>query len=297
MSKLPKNTEIAEYHLHKNQTEILQFEIYPLKQYLAESGTHAQIPHIHSFYQIIWFTQGTGNHYIDFNQFQVSPNTIFFISKNQIHYFDNNPDYQGFIIHFNESFLMDNQTDINLFLKHNLFNSFEKEPFFKIENKAVTNFNYLISQMQQETENTHLFAHKDYLKHLLNLFLIQIQRIGKRKDCNGLSINTLSNIIFVKFRQLVETNFKNIHTVNAYADMFHISTKILTNYTKEISTKTPLEIITDRITLEAKCLLSHSGLNINQIAYQLGFQDPSYFVKFFKKQTHLSPNQFRKTIS
>lgn len=291
-----KEIEIAEYHLHKHQPDQLQFEVYPLNEYLADSDGHAQKPHIHSFYQIIWFMEGEGKHFVDFNEFEVSANNIFFISKNQIHYFDESPNYEGVIIHFNEMFLIDNETNVNLFLKHHLFNSFEKGPSFKIENNTVANFEYLVTQMQAEMQSTELFGHKDFLKHLLNLFLIQIQRSGKRGGCNGLCINTLSNVVFVKFKQLVEANFKNTHTVSEYADMLNISTKTLAKYTKEVSTKTPLEIISDRITLEAKRLLFNTEQNVNEIGFQLGFEDPSYFVKFFKKQTGQSPNQFRKVI-
>jgi AraC-like DNA-binding protein len=252
---------------------------------------------MHSFYQIIWFTKGHGKHFVDFNDFKVSANTIFFISKNQIHHFDNNRKYEGVIIHFNETFLIDNENDIDIFLKHNIFNDFESEPFFKISNNNITNLGSLISQLQKEIGTPDNFAHKDYLKHLLKLFLISIQRLGKRNNWKTLSVKNQSHVTFLKFRQLLETNFKRVHTVSEYANFLNISSKTLTNHTKEIAHKTPLEIINERITLEAKRLLAHSSLNINEIGFQLGYEDPSYFVKFFKKQTKRPPGDFRKTVS
>lgn len=56
-------------------------------------------------------------------------------------------------------------------------------------------------------------------------------------------------------------------------------------------------MIQERIVLEAKRLLLHSEQNINQIGYTLGFEDPSYFVKYFKKHTKISPSAFKKSIS
>lgn len=56
-------------------------------------------------------------------------------------------------------------------------------------------------------------------------------------------------------------------------------------------------MIHERIILEAQRLLLHSHLNVNQIAYRLGFEDPSYFVKYFRKYTATSPTAFRKAIS
>lgn len=288
--------KIEQYHLHKDEPDKLQFEIYCLKEYLEESEGYANVSHSHSFYQIIWFAKGKGKHVVDFNEYEIKENTIFFIPKGQIHYFDNN-DYEGYILHFNEDFLADDGNEVNVFLKHNIFNSFDSEPFFSIADENVTDFISLLSQMQNEEHTPNEFAHKDYLKHLLNLFLIKVQRLGKRNDCKGLSINNPHHITYIKFRQLLEDNYKNIHTVNEYASLLNISAKTLTAYAKEITSQTPLEIINERLALEAKRLLSHSGLNVNEIAFQLGFEDPSYFVKFFKRYIKLSPTDFRKAIS
>lgn len=298
MAKQTKSKpKIEQYHLHKNQPEKLQFEIYSLNDYLTKNIGHTEKPHIHSFYQIIWFTKGKGKHFVDFNEFEAADNKMFFISKNQIHYFDNYSSYEGIIIHFNESFLIDNENDIDIFLKYNIFNDFESEPVFTIPTVAIENFTLLVSNLKNEILTPDNFAHKDFLKHLLKLFLISIQRLGKRNNCKNSSFNNQKNITLLKFRQALELNFKSIHTVKEYANILNISSKTLTNHTSEIALKTPLEVINDRIILEAKRLLSHSSLNINEIGFQLGYEDPSYFVKFFKRQTKKSPSDFRKAIS
>jgi AraC family transcriptional regulator, transcriptional activator of pobA len=298
MAKLTKNkTKIERYHLHKDQPEKLQFEINSLKDYLAKNIGHTDKPHIHSFYQIIWFTKGEGKHFVDFNSFEASANKMFLISKNQIHYFDNNTSYEGVIIHFNESFLMDSENHIDIFLKYNIFNDFDREPVFTIPSSAIGNFTHLAGNLKDEIMSPNNFAHKDFLKHLLQLFLISIQRLGKRNNCKNTSFNNQNSITLLKFKQALEINFKKIHTVKEYAGIINISTKTLTNHTTETALKTPLELINDRIILEAKRLLSHSGLNINEIGFQLGFEDPSYFVKFFKRQTKKSPGDFRKALS
>ena len=291
-----KDNTIKQYHLHKDEYDKLQFEIYCLKEYLSESEGHAQKPHSHSFYQIIWFGKGEGRHFVDFKEYKVEENSIFFIPKGQVHYFDVN-EYEGYILHFNEEFLADDSNDVTIFLKYNIFNSFENEPLFSIAEHFADDFLRLLSQMQDEVLMPNQFAHKDYLKHLLNLFLIKIQRSGKRNNCKGLSVNNPHHNTYIKFRQLLENNYRNIHTVNEYASLLNISAKTLTAYTKEILSQTPLDVINERIVLEAKRLLSHSGLNINEIAFLLGFEDPSYFVKFFKRYVKMSPTDFRKLIS
>ena len=289
-------SKIKQYHLHKNEPEKLQFEIYPLNDYLSDSAGHNQKPHTHTFYQIIWFQLGKGKHYADFNEYEVNENTIFFIPKGQVHYFDDK-DYNGYIIHFNESFIANDENYTNIFLKHNIFDSFEKEPMFQVKEDDIKELHNIIMKMQSEMWTPNQFAHKEYLKLLLHLFLIVVQRFGIRKDCNNLSVNNPAHILFVKFRQLLETNYHKIHTVTEYADLLNVSGKTLTNRTKAISHQTPLEIINERIILEAKRLLAYSDKNVNEIGFELGFEDPSYFVKFFKKHTSKGPTDFRRIIS
>lgn len=289
-------TKIRKYHLHKDEPDKLQFEIYPLNEYLEGNAKHTQKPHVHSFYQIIWFMSGKGKHEVDFNEYEVNNNSLFFISKGQIHRFDDNK-YEGCIIHFNESFIADNENYINIFLKHNIFDSFEKEPLFRIKQSESKELQGIVEQMQAEMWTPNQFAHKEYLKILLHLFLIVIQRFGVRKDCNGLTMNNSSHTLFVKFRQLLEIYYHKIHTVSGYAGLLNVSGKTLTNCVKEISHQTPLEIINERLSLEAKRLLAYSDKNVNEIGFELGFEDPSYFVKFFKRQTNMLPGDFRKSIS
>lgn len=288
--------EIKRYHLHENEPDKLQFEIFPLMDYLIKRAHNTQKPHVHSFYQIIWFMKGTGKHYVDFNEYAVDDNTIFFISKGQIHHFDENCQ-DGCIIHFNESFMSYSQNFTDVFLKHNIFHSFEKEPLFKIKETDVKELHNIVNQMQAEMWTPNQFAHSDYLKVLLHLFLIVIQRFGIRKDCIGLSVNNPSHILFVNFRKHLEENYRRIHTVSEYAELLNVSAKTLTNCTKEISHQTPLEIINERLILESKRLLSYSERNVNEVGYELGFEDASYFVKFFKRYVNMSPRDFRKTVS
>lgn len=291
-----KNSKIERYDLNEEHSEKIQFELYSLSEYLRDSEGCANEPHIHNFYQIIWFIEGNGKHYVDFNEYDFSPNTIFFIPKGQIHYFDKSP-CNGYVIHFNEMFLSNEENYINIFLKHTIFNSFENEPLVNIENNKTKGIQHVVRQLQDELGQADQFAHKDYLKHLLNIFLIEVQRIGKRNNHKDLSITNPYHILFVKFRQLLETNYRKMHTVSEYADLLNVSTKTLTNHTKSVAHQTPLTIINERILLETKRLLVHSGLNVNEIAFELGFEDPSYFVKFFKRQVKISPIEFRTSIS
>ena len=138
------------------------------------------------------------------------------------------------------------------------------------------------------------FAHKDYMQYLVRLFLIRVQRAGTRRAVQKLSVSCVAHRSFVRFRQLLEKHFREIHTVKEYAEMLHVSTRTLSHYVAQSAHLTPLQVINDRVVLEAKRQLQHSTLSIKEIGYQLGFDDPSYFVKFFKRMTGQMPKEFRK---
>ena len=265
-----------------------------MPDFFHKNGDAPKQAHIHTFYQIIWFQQGAGVHYVDFKEYPITDNTLFFISPGQIHYFDDNNSSKGIIIHFNESFLSDEGSSENVFLKYNVFNAFDAVPYYKIMPKDSQRLEYIAEEMKLEKENIKAFAHKDYLKYLVKMFLIYVQRTGERGTGIPLCINNSSNRTFVRFRQILEHHYRQMHTVKEYASHLNVSTKTLTNCVYESSHSTPLKIINERIILEAKRQLLHSDLKIKEIGFYLGFEDPSYFVKFFKRQTGYLPAEFRE---
>lgn len=291
---------INEYHLNRHQPDKAQFAIHDLNDYVTKHQGHTTKPHIHSFYQIIWFKQGSGQHFVDFKEYDVADNSVFFIAKNQVHYFDNNTNYKGILLHFNEAFLVQKESETDFFLKCNLFNNPYQQPLCFVGKETETILNEYILQIEREFENADEFGKEELLRAYLKSFLIQIQRI--KQTCE----KTQNNIPFVldekriqliKFINLIDENYLKGFPVSEYARLLMISSRTLSDLTNQLLNKTPSLMIQERIILEAKRLLLHSELNVNQIGYRLGFDDPSYFVKYFKKHTNVSPSEFRKSIS
>lgn len=291
---------INEYHLNKHQPDKPQFAIHDLNEYLAMNQGKANKPHIHSFYQIIWFKKGTGKHFVDFKAYDVTENAIFFIAKNQVHYFDLNLDYEGMLIHFSELFLGERESGIDFLVKRSLFNNPDQMPSCCIGQGIELILSEYIDQIKAELKNNDDFAREELLRTYLKAFLIQVQRRKNHfEQKNGKQIFMLDEKReqMIRFLNHVDDNFTKGLSVAEYAQLLHMSPRKLSDLTAQTLNKTPLTIIQERIILEAQRLLLHSNLNINQIGYRLGFDDPSYFVKYFKKQTHISPSEFRKSIS
>ncbi len=290
-------TTIKEYHLNRHQPHKLQFNIYDLNDYLKKDRINTIKPHIHSFYQIIWFKSGRGKHVVDFKEYEVFDNAIFLISKNQVHRFVLDTAFNGLLIHFNETFFLQNDNDADALLKYDLFHDAYQTPCCRIGKDIALILDEYILQIRRELMNSNPFRKEDLLRIYLKSFLIQVQRKKNTPDQNKTnSLIERKRVRLIKFINLVEDNYRKGLTVTEYAALLFISSRSLSDLTGQLLNKTPSQIIQERIILEAQRLLIYSNLNISQIAYQLGFDDSSYFVKYFKKHTNASPSEFRKLI-
>jgi AraC-like DNA-binding protein len=102
--------------------------------------------------------------------------------------------------------------------------------------------------------------------------------------------------IIRQFNFLVEQHFKTKHSVAQYAELLNKSSKTLSNIFSKISSKTPLQYIQERKMLEARRLLRYSDLQIQEVAYEIGYDDIQTFSRFFKKQEGVSPSEFKSNI-
>ncbi|TDL99571.1 MAG: hypothetical protein C4K58_06685 [Flavobacteriaceae bacterium] len=150
--------------------------------------------------------------------------------------------------------------------------------------------------MTQELNQTKDPLQADILKNLLHNFLLNAERekrkqnfIEPKKDAD------LDNVML--FKDLLETHFKTQKQVNFYAREMNISEKRLNQSTSKVFGKTPKEIIDDRILLETKRILAHTNLSVKEICYLMGFEEPTNFIKYFKKHSSLTPTEFRENHS
>ncbi|GMN07138.1 helix-turn-helix domain-containing protein [Croceitalea sp. MTPC5] len=283
-------SKVAQYHLHKFKPQKLQFEIYDLKSYLQKNRDKATVPHSHSYYQLIWFFNSKGTHLVDFKTYKVTVNTIILIAKDQVHAFDKLNETEGLLIHFNDSFFM--HTEVDIFLKYSIFKTHENSCYTLEENAAETGKTY-VELIKKELLNRNEFGFEDTVRFLLKCFLIRLERIHRKRQPDKINANTANRLRFYQFKELIEVNYKKGMSVNEYASLLAISSKTLNTITKSIADKSPSELITERIVLESKRLVKFTTLQISEIAFKLGFEDPSYFIKYFKRHLKMAPLKFR----
>lgn len=256
-------------------------ELYRMPEFFQQlKGMETDTMHLHGFYEIIWFQKGSGTHYVDFNQYAIAPGTIIFISPGQIHSFDTKHDQEGYVLK----------------ICAELFDDFVSLSCVTVQDKDSAALEMLIGAMQEELQKEDSLGHREALHALVKLFVIMVRRSYAEINPSAPNPHKVSYKAFLNFRKLIEENYCRLHTVKDYASLLNVSSKTLTLYVNECSKYSPLELINNRIILEAKRLLRYSVLSVKEIAFRLGFEDPSYFAKFFKRLVKQSPADYRESF-
>ena len=267
--------------------------IYDMPEYFFHDEMDNTIPHVHTFYEILWFQNDGGKHTIDFREYDIQRNTLLFISPGQVHFFDNPKACKGVILRFCTDIMgTDNRTE-DMFIKYNMFNTYDGEPYYTIDDETAGRLSEIVDNMRKEQTDEQAFGHMDILLAYAKIFIIFINRYAIHHEEKKLNEQKASHRLFVMFRKMVEEKYTTMHSVKEYADSLFVSTKTLSNSVTECTGRTPLAFINNRIVIEAKRLLQYSKMTGKEIAYHLGFDDPSYFVKFFKRETGYLPSEYQ----
>ncbi|MDX1958810.1 MAG: AraC family transcriptional regulator [Leptospiraceae bacterium] len=249
--------------------------------------------HKHSFYEIIWIDKGSTVQTIDFVEYKVLSESIFFISPGQVHSFDEWKGTHGGNIFFTEDFLLFQNSNPDLILEFSFLDNENVVPFISYTKKNYKEVKKIINQLVEEKKRTDYSA--IVLQSLLKVLLVEIQR--KYDSLQTTKQSNKSIIQFKKFKSLLEKKFLNSWNANDYAKNLSISTHHLNSICKNLSGKTTTQLITARSILEAKRYLAFTDKKISEIAHILKFHDLTYFGKVFRSYTNLSPLEFKKTIS
>ena len=270
----------------------LEFEILDLSTVLKAKKDMMTVPHRAQFYHILWIDKGKGTHYIDFNPINVEDHIVIFIPQNSVSVFDKTGIYEGKAILFTDNFFSKNIRDIQFLHSSILYSDMYSIAKIQI-NPQVSDLKVFLNIMETEYKRNTDSAQYAILHNMLHIFLLQAEREMKKQGFPELKPGVhLDNLIL--FKELLEENFSTEKSVNRYASNLNVSEKQLHKATKTLLDKTPKQLIDERVILESKRLLVHSTQSIKEIAYALGYDEPTNFIKYFKKHTTTTPSEFRR---
>jgi AraC-like DNA-binding protein len=241
---------------------------------------------------VLYLSKGSGFHIIDGNKYEIQPPCVFFMSPGQAHKIEFSNDIEGYIFIFTSEFYLINQTNQNRLIEFPFFFTIRQEnrPLMLESKQDVQFLETLFKKGIAEIEKREKFS-VDLLRSVLDLVLTSCAVLYKPDE--NLLPKGKGNIVVKKFLQLVEENYQNNLTVNEYADKLSITPNHLTQTVNQLTGKTSSQIIKAKQVLEIKRLLVYTNLSVTEIAGQLNFPDQSYFTRFFKRETGISPLQYR----
>jgi AraC-type DNA-binding domain-containing proteins len=269
----------------------IEFEMQDLSNLFDKSKKVLIVPHRTEFYNIIWVRSGCLKMSVDFKPIEIEQNSILFISKESVKLFEESNDFDGNIIIFTNEFFNKNANDIRYLQSSILFNDIRQQSLVKIPDDS-SEFELLYKAMQVEFDRENDALQAEILRNYLHNLLLLAERIKRTQGYEETKASADLDYVLL-FKELLDKNFKQDKSVAKYVSVLSISEKRLYNATMKILDKSPKELIDERVMLEAKRLLSYTNTSIKEIAYELGFEEPTNFIKYFRKHTSETPSDFR----
>jgi len=269
-----------------------EFEIVELAEFYKGFKKMITTAHRARFYHIIWFQKGNPIHSVDFNPVSIKANTILFLNKDTVHHFDNKNSFDGKAILFTDSFFCKTEADCKFLRDTILFNNLFPVSQINVGHQAKL-FESVFQLMTDELQNAKDSSQDVILQNLLHNLLLLSERERRKQNIGELKKGPDLDYVLL-FKDALDVNYKSKKQVSFYAEKILITEKRLNQATTRLLSKTPKEFINDRVMLEAKRLLAHTTESIKAIGFDLGFDEPTNFIKYFKKHSSYTPIEFRK---
>lgn len=246
--------------------------------------------HRHDFYFILAIQNGKGVHEIDFEEYKVSNGSIFFLRPGQVHQLELKAGSEGYLLEFDTEFYHPQNLSVNQRLR-----KASSKSHCKLETARFNRLHALLTSMFQESADKE-DGYRDAIKANLDLFFIEYVRQSADPKQQSTARNSYAQDRYEEFMDLVNKNISSAKQVSQYCNLMNLSLYQLNEITKSAVGKTASEMINDHIMLEAKRYLMATSNQVKEIADILGYEDVSYFIRFFKKHSGHSPETFRKNF-
>ena len=251
--------------------------------------------HRHKYYELVIITdclEGSYSHNIDFITYPLQAGRIYFIAPGQAHAWNikqYNKEYKGFLITFNEDFILNGNKLLERELLK-LFDPMDTTPYIEFDPKYF-----------YETFPTMSLLEMEYLKKSANYSLLRALLETLLHYMSALKLKHNETLDFncqrlVAVRKLIEKHYKQERHVEFYARKMGLSAKRINEISRELSGQTITQLIHRRLLLEAKREIISPSKTIHSISDELGFENPSYFTRFFKKHEGITPTAFLKQM-
>lgn len=241
-------------------------------------------PHRRNFFTVILLeSQQEGEMFMNEQKHSHLDNILFFQGPEHIFSFTRGRAMNGFVALFNQEFLFRFVDDP--IAAYSFFSSLQNN-LFQLDDTSMNRFRQMFSLLYEEREDPAT------ARHLLMSIMEKANSLqGKYEQIENAIPAELK--LVTQFKRLIDANFIEKRSVEFYASRLNLTANYLNDRIKAHTGKTAKAHIIDRVLLEAKNLLIYSDMDVAAISHSLEFVEPTYFGKFFKQHTGLTPKNYR----
>ena len=245
-------------------------------------------PHRHDYFELFIFEKGGGTHVIDFESFPIHDRSIHIVAPGKVHQVSRALNSNGYVILFHAALLNDSMIGDFLF-DHTCYSVQEYAPNYTFNEAQQVQIFDTAHRIWDDYSTDHPLK-QEFVMHQLALLCIHCLRVRPAFVPVQSSANSK---IYQEFRRLLYRSFRELKKVKEYAALLHVTEKQLNEVVKTQTGISASTVIYKQIIMEAQRLLN-TGMSAKEVAFDLQFDDPAHFSKFFKNQTGIPPSEFQK---
>lgn len=263
--------------------------------YFEDNSSFDHLQH-NNFYSLIWIKKGSGLLKVDYSEYLFDEGRLFTFAPYQPFMFSTDQKISGVVIQFHSDFYCIHKIAQETNCDKLVFNNIYQEPSIDIDTAVAQKLDLIIAQLKAEFDGHENVEYKLLVPNLI-IFLVTIARIkAQAKSISPQFSEADIPFILRSLKTGIEENYKEKHSASDYAELLNISPNALAKLVKTHFNKTLTDLITERIIIQAKRELYLTNKSIKEIAWLLGYADESYFSRFFKVNTDISPQMYRDTV-
>lgn len=277
------------------QGQPASFVIKTMEEIDRLQGGIADLPHRHNYFTIIHSYTARGKHIIDFKEYSIEPDEIFFVSPQQVHQVITEPEPTGMVILFTPEFLASNSIQEDFISNIRLFRDCMDTPPLPISGPMSDRLKNFALEMQDAFLSDHPMK-SETAGAYLKLFLIECNNHCSLHPVGNTQRIEVGRNLVRSFKKLVEQHFAEWHQVQDYASDLKVTAGYLNEVIRDALHVSAKDYIQNRLVLEAKRMALYTTKSSKEIGYDLGFEDPSHFSKFFKSKARISLAEFKSGL-
>lgn len=251
-------------------------------------------PHVHrTLHQLIFVLRGRGVSLAESAATAYAPPALIVVPAGTVHGFEFDPGTEGFVLSLADNLLREisrRAPDVALLFGEAATLELGSEALRRTD--LAPGFKMLVREFACEHPGQALA-----LEGLLKVILANVVRLSRpSRELPDVAGGRYRGLV-LDFRELIEGAFRDGWSLADYASALGVSQSRLRSACLSVTEQSPMQMVHARILLEAKRQLRYTGASVSEVAYALGFEDPSYFTRFFSQRTGSSPRAFRASAS